>query len=188
MRRCTGAPRCPFRLPASVFESDPLIYPATLFWRRFGCKGLVGGIPFSAKFICMGKWGVGTGFDSRPYKKCAHFAHFAENPCRVARYPRAQGHQPQGHPGPAQGRRDGRGAEGLRGTAYPAGDLGTGPTRHAAQTDPSTAAAHSVAPRGSRAKGTVFRRSCRPRLCRAHGEQAGKERFLATLWFGFEDG
>ena len=101
LRRCTGAPRCLFRLPASVFESDPLIYPATLFWRRFGCTGLVGGFSFSAKFICMGKWGVGTGFDSRPYKKCAHFAHFAGNLCRVTRTPRAQGHQPQGHPGPA---------------------------------------------------------------------------------------
>lgn len=87
LRRCTGAPRCLFHLPASVFESDPLIYPATLFWRRFGCAGLVGGIPFSAKFICMGKSGVGPGFDSRPYKKCAHFAHFAENHCRVAREP-----------------------------------------------------------------------------------------------------
>ena len=91
LRRCTGAPRCLFHLPASVFESDPLIYPATLFWRRFGCAGLVGGILFSAKFICMGKSGVGPGFDSRPYKKCAHFAHFAENHCRVARDPRTLG-------------------------------------------------------------------------------------------------
>ena len=116
MRRCTGAPRCLFRLPASVFESDPLIYPATLFWRRFGCTGLVGGFSFSAKFICMGKWGVGTGFDSRPYKKCAHFAHFAGNLCRVTRTPRAQGHQPQGHqPQGHPGRRDGRGARGARG-------------------------------------------------------------------------
>jgi hypothetical protein len=24
-------------------------------------------------------------FDSRPYKKCAHFAHFFGNPCRVGR-------------------------------------------------------------------------------------------------------
>lgn len=83
----TEAPRCLFRLAASVFESDPLIYPATLFWRRFGCAALVGGILFSAKFICMGKSGGGPGFDSPPYKKCAHFAHFAETLCRVTLNP-----------------------------------------------------------------------------------------------------
>ena len=33
----------------------PLIYPATKLWRELGCAGLVGGIPFSAKHICMGK-------------------------------------------------------------------------------------------------------------------------------------
>ena len=96
MRRCTGAPRCLFRLPASVFESDPLIYPATLFWRRFGSLALVGGISFSAKFICMGKSGVGPDFASPPYKRCAHFAHFAETLCRVVRDPLAGGHAPWG--------------------------------------------------------------------------------------------
>ena len=40
-----------------LFESDLLIYPAGMFWRRFGIFGLVGEKTFSAKFICMGEGG-----------------------------------------------------------------------------------------------------------------------------------
>ena len=44
----------------------------------------------------MGKSGVGPDFASPPYKRCAHFAHFAETLCRVVRDPLAGGHAPWG--------------------------------------------------------------------------------------------
>ena len=51
--------RClmPFPAVALVFESDLLIYPARVFWRRFGSLAFVGEKMFSAKFICMGEGG-----------------------------------------------------------------------------------------------------------------------------------
>ena len=81
-----GAFGCLFPLAASVFEFDLLIYPAGMFWRRFGIFGFVGEKIFSAKIICMGKGGGCATILTHGHTKSAHISHiFSETPYRVAR-------------------------------------------------------------------------------------------------------
>ena len=49
---------------------------------------------FPQNSFVWGRGGVGSDFDSRPYKKCAHFAHFEKSPYRVGRDGTARGARP----------------------------------------------------------------------------------------------
>ena len=82
---CSSAPGC-------LSHSPPWSSNPTSSYTLRGCFG--GDLVFSGssarkcfpqKSFVWGKGGVCHDFDSRPYKKCAHFAHFSETPCRVTR-------------------------------------------------------------------------------------------------------
>lgn len=53
---------------------------------------------FPQNSFVWAKGGAGPDFDSRPYKKCAHFAHFEKWPCRVGRDLAARGAPAEGQP------------------------------------------------------------------------------------------
>ena len=105
-------------------------------------------------------------------QKVRTFRTFCGKPLQGNPHPSCPGAPTAGAPGPgvgSKGRSRGtRGTRGRGGTAYPAGCPETGPTRHATQTNPSTVEAHSGAPKGIRARSSVFWRSRRSRLQRAH--------------------
>ena len=97
---CSSAPGC-------LSHSPPWSSNPTSSYTLRGCFG--GDLVFSGssarkcfpqKSFVWGKGGVCHDFDSRPYKKCAHFAHFSETPCRVTRGLRTGGHSrpPTGAP------------------------------------------------------------------------------------------
>ena len=67
--------RRPRRFPISVFEFDLLIYPAGVFWRRFGIFGFVGEKIFSAKLITMVSRGGVCTILTHGHTKTAHISH-----------------------------------------------------------------------------------------------------------------
>jgi hypothetical protein len=86
--------------PTSSYTLRVLFGGDVAFWRSSAGKY------FPQNSFVWARGGVGPDFDSRPYKKCAHFAHFCGTPSRVAHDLSAQPGDPASRPAsqPAQGR------------------------------------------------------------------------------------